>query len=99
MIINLTPHVVRVGGREFPTQGLARVGQTDVPTGEVVDDIEIRRPVFGAVEGLPEPSQGTIYIVSALVKAALPERNDLVSPGGFIRDEAGHIVGASYLLR
>lgn len=99
MIKNLTPHNIIVGEREFPSVGLARVSQTDVPTGEVVDGIEIRRPVFGQVEGLPELQADTIYIVSALVKAACPERGDLFSPGGFVRDEAGRIIGASYLLR
>lgn len=99
MIKNYTPHSVKIGEREFPSEGLARVAQTDVPTGEVVDGVEIRRPQFGRVEGLPEQEADTLYIVSALVKAACPERNDLVSPGGFTRDDAGRITGASYLLR
>ena len=41
---------------------------------------------YGKIENLPEPEEGTIYIVSAMVLAAAKEkgRTDVVHPG-FVR--------------
>ena len=61
--------------------------------------------VFGAVEGLPPPSPGKGYIVSALVGAALAgSRPDVFMPGtgpadGAVRNEKGHIVAVTRLVR
>ena len=98
MIKNYTPHPVNLGGKEYVSVGLARVSQTDTVIGEH-DGVEMRKAEYGEVTGLPEKEEGTLFIVSALVKAACPERNDLVSPGGLIRDNAGRVIGASYLIR
>ena len=83
-------------GDEFPPSGqVARVKAmhrvdswiSDGPDGRVeLDDnfsleaIRIYRPVFGQVEGLPEPVGGTMYIVSGRVAAACRDRNDVVCP-------------------
>ena len=83
-------------GDEFPPSGqVARVKVThklyawisDGPDGTVeLDDdfimnaIPVYRPVFGQVEGLPEPQKGTMYIVSGMVAAACRDRNDVVCP-------------------
>jgi hypothetical protein len=37
------------------------------------------------------------YIVSAMVKAALPKRRDLLVPSDFVRDEKGQILGCKSL--
>lgn len=44
-------------------------------------------------------SYGTYYIVSQLVKSALPERKDLLVPAEVVRDEKGNIVGCKSLGR
>lgn len=57
----------------------------------------LSRTSYGAVEGLPEPKAGVIYIVSALVRAAVPGRLDVASPGELVRDAAGAVVGCKGL--
>ena len=54
-------------------------------------------PVFGEVVDLPEPQEGTIYVVSMLVAARAVGRNDLVSPGRQLRNEAGQVIGCAGL--
>ena len=97
MIINLTPHVIRLNdGREFPPSGsIARVstkrefvgwyheGQDGTVTldDEMLSDaIPIYKTVFGDVVGLPEPQNGTIYLVSGMVASACLDRMDVLSP-------------------
>jgi len=100
MFINLTPHTVNVNDREFPSSGqaeVARVSQTSKPAG-VHDGIELVRANFGEVVDLPEQQTGVIFIVSAMVRSALPERKDLASPGEQIRDADGKIIGIKNLI-
>lgn len=83
--VNLTPHTVRLNsGVEFPPSGqVARVKVTHHQDGWVSDGnhaIPIYCPVFGQVEGLPEPEAWTIYIVSGVVAAACRDREDVVCP-------------------
>jgi hypothetical protein len=60
--------------------------------------VEIKRVTYGRVDDLPAREAGVVYIVSALVRAAEPDRGDLASPGGLVRDDAGVIVGCEYLI-
>jgi hypothetical protein len=93
-----------------PSGTVARVSA--IPGELVVMDgcpVPIARPtVFGEVTGLPEPDNrfGTVrlFIVSALVASACKGRGDVVSPGtgpgdGCIRDERGHVVAVTRLVR
>ena len=54
-------------------------------------------PVFGEVVDLPEEQEGVLYIVSMLVVARAQNRNDLVSPGCQLRNEAGQVIGCAGL--
>ena len=54
---------------------------------------------FNEVEGLPEPQENTIYIVSALVAGAAKDRDDLVIPNDIVRDDKGNIIGCKNLAR
>jgi len=102
-IINLTPHTVTlVCGQltvEIPPSGqVARVSATAQQVGSVEIDgfsFPVVKTVFGDVQGLPEPQEDTVYIVSTLVLSAAQGRNDLVAPntGAAIRDADGKIVG------
>ena len=109
-IINLTPHAINIalGDRnlEIPASGqVARCAVKSAPAGFIpVDGVQI--PVvqnqFGEVEGLPEPVEGTILLVSALVGSALAgTRNDLygpdTSPRWAVRDADGKIVAVKGL--
>jgi hypothetical protein len=40
-----------------------------------------------------------VYIVSRLIRTALPERGDLASPYGLVRDAEGRAIGAEGLVR
>lgn len=103
-VVNCTPHPVTivengVVARTIPASGeVARLSVSTEPAG-VVLGIPITRTVFGEPVGLPEPRQGTCYIVSQLVKNALLERGDLVVPAEVVRDAAGNIVGCRSLGR
>lgn len=77
--INLTPHTITINnGIEYhPSGKVARVANkfSNFCCG-------IATVFYGEIENLPEPEEGTIYIVSALVLAAAKEkgRTDIVAP-------------------
>lgn len=99
MLINLTPHTVNfVDGPAVPPSGtVARVNQTTERFGSV-DGVNLVRATFGDVIGLPFPVDGTIFIVSAMVRAACTNRDDLASPGDLVRDAAGAVIGCNSLI-
>lgn len=95
--INLTPHTVNL-----PTLGLAfqpsgAVARVDVALKPVaqISKIPFVKGKIGDVQGLPAQKANTIFIVSAMVRAALPQRKDLVSPSGLVRDTNGAVIGCS----
>lgn len=55
--------------------------------------------MFGKVENLPEPQEGVVYVVSALVAQAVPDREDVFIPDDTVRDEQGRIIGVRALAR
>lgn len=98
-ILNLTPHPVHVIDkkgevvRTFPASGkVARLEVETERTG-VIDGIPTVRTKFGDPEGLPAPTGGTFYIVSQLIKSALPYRADLLVPADVVRDSEGRVIG------
>jgi len=101
--INLTPHVVRLNdGREFPPSGT--VARCRNVYGEFDADA-IASVSFGPLEGLPEPSEGTLYIASGLAAeaAARAGRRDVVAPATghpeARRDDRGQIVSVPGFVR
>lgn len=101
-IKNYTPHPISICNnagdiiRVIQPEGLVRLKAVTVPAGEI-DGILITRTEFGQPEGLPDFKEGTFYIVSQLVKSALPSRSDLLVPAEVVRDEKGNIVGCRSL--
>ncbi len=113
-IINLTPHPVRLladeGGHaliiEVPPSGtIARAEERTELEGHLQLGAEgARVPVYRVVRGqpvgLPEPEEGTIYIVSSPAAAAVreyfPDRRDVFVP---YDSSYGWIVGARGLAR
>ena len=100
----MTPHAVALhradGTTETipPSGAVARVSQVATRVGSVSGvPVVTTRP--GPVTGLPafEADDGVGYIVSALVRIALPERIDLFSPADLVRDAAGAVVGCRSL--
>ncbi len=82
-LINVTPHAITVVGEDgasvmlAPSGVVARVATTR--TDEVRAGFRFTSTVFGAVEGLPCPEEGTVFVASTLVAQAA-KRPDVVSP-------------------
>jgi hypothetical protein len=101
---NLTPHAIVVsrpdGDVTFPPEPIsARVTQQSVPVGHTDDGIPLYETRYGETTGLPDPTPGTVYVVSALVAAANPSRRDLFCPHDLVRDASGNVVGCRSLSR
>ncbi len=102
--INLTPHDITVfvgdGSIVIPASGtVARVSSIYTHVGDI-DGIPVSEVSYGDVHGLPQPMDGVIYVVSALVLNALKakgvNRTDVVAPDtdkGAVRDTSGRIIG------
>ena len=102
-IVNLTPHsitfILENGEKRtvLPSGIVARVGEIS----EFVtyyDGIPVYRKRYADTENLPEPTEDTVLIVSAMVRLANPDRTDLVSPGDLIRNEDGVVIGCKGLV-
>lgn len=99
-LINLCPHPVCVkhaDGTEtiIPQSGLARVSVDYRETGSVPVEgrpVPLIQGVYGEVDGLPAPAAGCLYLVSHMVRMALPQRADLLSPANIVRDAQGNIL-------
>lgn len=103
-IINKTPHPVMILDAEgkliarFESAGQIRLAARTIAD-LAIDGIPTSRTEFGAPEGLPEFCDGTFYIVSQLVKSALPGRTDLLVPAEVVRDSGSQIIGCRSLGR
>ena len=101
-IKNFTPHPINICDnagvviRTIQSEGLVRLKAETVSAGEI-DGVPTSKTVFGKAEGLPEFEKGVFYIVSQLVKSALPQRNDLLVPAEVVRDDKGNIIGCKSL--
>lgn len=108
-IVNLTPHPVTLRNAagvdtSIPSSGLCRVDSSPgvkMPVSNGPCDF-YSATSFGAVSGLPDPMDGTIYIVSMLV-AGLVRRPDVFSPGtgpndGAVRNDKGQIAAVTRLI-
>jgi hypothetical protein len=104
-IINKTPHAVNI--LDANNDILTTFAKSDNPirlSVVTVDDIPIgiipiSKTEFGKVENLDEFKENVYYIVSQLVKSALPNRTDLLVPSQVVRDENGNIIGCKSLGR
>ncbi len=107
-LVNLTPHEVVIRHYHYvttvaPSGHTARVTQktwavqTAWDATSCTQCIPIVRSEYGPVEGLPEPVEDTIYIVSSMVRVASPTRHDLASPANLVRDAEGKVVRCSGL--
>lgn len=104
-LINLTPHdVVILAGVTKEANGkqvsiprsnsIARVSLSRVLVDTVTVDgveVDINASICKEVTNLPEPVEGTYFIVSRVVADACPEREDLLVP-----DKVTHGAGAKF---
>lgn len=104
MYVNLTAHPVNVysaDGKKLikvipPSGEVARVLTYNVPL-VIKEDIPIFSTRYGNIAGLPEEVEGTILVVSTMVRIAVPWRKDLASPGEIIRNQDGLPIGCKGL--
>ena len=97
VLINMTPHPLNIIIDDVtltldPSGTVPRVASDNVVVGPGIVTTKL-----GDVDGLPDPVPGKLLVVSALVRMALPDRDDLVgpdtSPQGAVRDADGRIIG------
>lgn len=98
--VNLTPHAIVLNdGTSIPPSG--QVARVSSSYGEFNQD-KVAEVKFGEPVGLPPAEEGTLFIVSGLVAAAV-KRADVVSPAtghpGCVRDAGGRIVSVPGFLR
>jgi len=102
---NLTPHPLVV----VDPDGAVRLSLPACPTPprveQVVDaedtlepGVVVRHLRYAAVNGLPDPIDGVLLVVSRVVARETP-RVDLVFPDVEVRDPDGRIVACRYLAR
>lgn len=101
--INLTPHdvIITVDGKTetIKSSGLARCQEKSTQVDLIDGWIPVYETEYGEVSGLPEPKEGTIYIVSAIVAKAVQNRTDVFIPAKTLRDSNGNIIGCIGLAR
>lgn len=104
-VINKTPHAIHIVGEKgfidfslpmCPREEAIRISVATVVEARI-DGFPITRTIFGEPVGLPKYKKGTYYVVSAIVKGALPKRKDLLVPAGIVRDTKGIKIGCRSL--
>jgi hypothetical protein len=101
--VNLTPHSITffdaAGNVILTVEPSGQVARCSVAREKIgmINGIPINKSRFGEVENLPEPQEGTIFIVSALAAQAVPEREDVFITDDAVRDEQGRIIGCRAL--
>jgi len=99
--VNLTPHsiIFYVGNTTLTVEPSGQIARCSVTREKIgnINGIPINKSRFGKVENLPEPQEGTIFIVSALTAQAVPEREDVFITDDAVRDEHGRIIGCRAL--
>ena len=95
---NMTPHPLMVysrDGRLLATIGACRARAPRVWNHYTYIDNFLAKISMEKVEDLPAESPDRYLIVSFPVKAACPGRDDLVAPGGHVRDSSGRVIGCT----
>ena len=107
-IVNLTPHALNFMSQgpdgpvvTIPPSGLvARCAVDRVQVDTVTVDgisVPVNQTRFGEVSDLPDPRPDTIFVVSALVAQAVPDRQDVFITDDAVRDDQGRIIGCRAL--
>jgi len=103
-LVNLTPHPIVVDNGVSkkvyePAGTIARVETVSTKVDEVDGFDVVTNQVTG--HNVPDPEEGKVYIVSAMVLSLLSDRADLVAPdtGKASRNEKGHIVSVPGFVR
>lgn len=106
-IVNLTGHDLRLGNsaEQLPgsrhTKARVKSDFDEVWTvhvdGPPSDDIPVLMVTEKYIRGLPDPVEGTLYVVSGIVASAAM-RDDVVAPGRVERVGGGRVTGCHAFL-
>lgn len=103
-VVNMTPHNVNILDDRGEVIRVYKAGQSQIRlSSSLVKDIPLEdgtptvKTIFGDPEGLPEFREDTFFIVSQMIKNALPNRSDLLVPSEVVRDSTGTIIGCKSL--
>ncbi|GHV47959.1 hypothetical protein FACS1894204_11870 [Synergistales bacterium] len=106
-ILNATKHYVdilgEINGEErkiasYPPCGMTiRLPQEIEHTQTLENGVKVTHTHYGSPEGLPQEVPGVYHIVSALVKNACADRNDLLVPVNLVKDHTGKNMGCRSL--
>lgn len=107
-VVNLTPHKVTVFDddgvviKTYPSEGVARASHVNTPV-DNVDGVLVVSTSYGEVTGLPEPTEGVVYVVSFITanaaKAHGRTTDDLLLTSGPVRDDEGRVIGCRAFAR
>lgn len=105
-IVNLTPFPIAVwawgGLRTIESTGIARAVEIVEPA-ESIGCIPTSIVRYSGTEGLPDPVEGTYYLVSTITAQAASAGgrtvDDLLVPGTPMRDQSGRVIGCASLAR
>lgn len=98
-LLNYTPHAINVYDSSrnlyltIESSGVARVDEKIIQLNKSIEKVPLVIKSYGEVIGLPEPREGTYYIVSTIVAQAVSHRKDLVVPSEPVRDLSGVMIG------
>jgi len=98
-VVNYTGHDINdaMSMMTYPSENMkvARCSYNRVPKGKTEDGGIIYETQYTSISGLPEPLEGTRYIVSApVLNAALQQgREDCIAVNDVIRDGNGNVKG------
>ena len=100
--VNATPHPINIVDpvtkeiiKTFPKTEYYCHVVTKITPIESDSEIPLFKTEYFGLEGLPEPNDDTIYIVS--LPCIGKGRTDVVSPKGLVRDENGNPIGCEGL--
>jgi hypothetical protein len=110
MLVNLTPHPIRLFGPDAgpedapvrtiePSGTVARLATIDLGSNRMsdVEPYEAYELVeYGHAHDLPPRKDGVAYIVSLVVALAV-HRDDLLAPYGEVRNAEGTMIGCRFL--
>lgn len=113
MILNLTPHPIRIYNDDRPDgvddlepglrlviepeQTPARIGMVPLSS-ELRDGVPVELVEYGHTTGLPAPRDGVSLVVSLPVALALGQvRSDLLVPYREVRNRTGTVIGCRQL--
>lgn len=98
MIINATGHEITVWAqgqiirRYPPSDASIRLPVIKTPMGSI-DGVPVCKLVYGDCYDLPAYDSDVYYVVSNVVKANYPNRNDFIVPSDMVYDNNGNILG------